>query len=389
MHVLVLSDTFPNALEPWRGPYNRRQIECLARLCRVTVVNPFPWTLPLRKAAYRALTKKRDDVMAPVPIYHPVFRYTPVAGRAATWRGVAAAARAAIQDHGLGPFDVVLATFVYPHGRSALALAPELGVPYVIKARGSDLHALPARGRRRKRTAEAVRGAAAVVCVSSNLARIAADLGADEDRTHVLPNGVDAERFRLMPREEARRRLGLPADRPTVLFVGSLLPVKGIDVLLDAAEQLFAQSEDACLLIAGEGAQRGLVDKRKAALGCRLLTLGHVERDSVPLWMNAADVLVLPSRNEGCPNVVLEALACGTPVVASRVGAVPDLLDAACGAIVRPGQTEELARALAMALREDWDRTAIRRRAEGRTWADNARTLFGILRTAVKNAQRS
>ena len=145
---------------------------------------------------------------------------------------------------------------------------------------------------------------------------------------------------------------------------------------------LFAQTQ---LLIAGEGPERSWLVPRAGDEGLRgsVKLLGGVSREKVALLMNAADVLALPSRNEGCPNVVLEALSCGTPVVASRVGAAPDLLDESCGIIVPPEDSPEFYAAMEQALAKTWDRAAIRRRVEGMSWEANAKALYEILAKAV------
>jgi len=278
-------------------------------------------------------------------------------------------------------FDVVLATFAYPHGLAARRLARALGIPYVIKARGSDLHALPASGLRRDLAAEAVRHADAVVAVSRNLADIALALGAAAEKVHVLHNGIDLGQFHIRERSESQHALGLPLQGPVALFVGNLLPVKGLDILLHALSRL----KTGMLYIAGEGPLRGALLRQVAtlSLGERVRFLGTVGRADLVIWMNAADVLVLPSRNEGCPNVVLEAMACGTPVVASRVGAVPDLLHADCGRTVEPRNPEALAEALHAAWARTWDRVAIRRRVDGLSWERSAERLFDILRAVT------
>ena len=330
-------------------------------------------------------------------IHHPVFWYLPVLGRGSLWRGVASAAERALKREPEARWDVILATFAYPHGLAAKRLAERRGVPYLIKARGTDLHSLPAlsavegpaSGARRDLTAEAVRGAAGIVAVSRNLADIALQLGAKPDGVHVLTNGIDARSFQVLDRASARRELGLSESVKYVLFVGNLLPVKGIDVLTEAFvamrarnPSLFAQTQ---LLIAGDGPKRGWVVRRMAeeGLGGSVKLLGHVGREKVARLMNAADVLALPSRNEGCPNVVLEALCCGTPVVAARVGAVPDLLDESCGIIAPPEDSPKFYLALEQALTKQWDRAALRRRVEGMSWEANAQALYEILMKAV------
>lgn len=393
MRCLVLSDTFPSRIAPWRGPYNRRQIECLAQLCNVTVINPIPWPRLLADRRARGLTRGPDTLLHGIPILHPAFYYLPVLGRSRTWRGILSAAQHALKQLHHPSFDVILATFAYPHGLAAMHLARTMRIPYVIKARGSDLHALPPAGTRRAHVAEVLRSADAVVAVSSTLAHTAAQLGANPDTLHVLNNGVDADRFTIIPRDAARRQLGLPLQPRIALFVGSLLPVKGIDLLLDTLAPtgpLDLASENALLVLAGAGPLRKMVEAhtRRHGLRDRLRLLGHVARRDLALWLNAADVLVLPSRNEGCPNVVLEALACGTPVVASKVGAVPDLIDETSGIMVPPGDVNALADGLRKTWQREWQRPALRSRVEKRSWQRNAHTLHGILQKAVVDATR-
>jgi len=388
MNCLVIADAFPSPREPWRGPYNRRQVEGLATLCKVLVVNPLPWTWLLKRRGHSDCAAGAGPVAGVAMQLHPVFLHLPLVGRSLAWRSVLAATERALREADPPAIDVVLATFAYPHGLAARQLAKRLGVPYAIKVRGSDLHSLPPAGKRRHLTAQALRGAAAVVAVSRSLARIACELGADAESVHVLPNGVDTEGFPLIDRTDARCRLGLSEDGGLVLFVGNLVPVKGLDVLLEAL-RLDARSGGAAqqysVAIAGSGPLRRWLARRIAAggLGGRVRVLGELGRQEVALWMNAADALVLPSRNEGCPNVVLEALSCGTPVVASRVGAVPELINGTCGIQVEPGDAEGLATGLRSCLSGGWDRQAIRLRVKDMSWQANAEKLFSILRNIV------
>jgi glycosyltransferase involved in cell wall biosynthesis len=361
----------------------------------VTVVDPVPWHKVLPGRPWHGLSSGPDNVLDGIELYHPTLWYVPIVGRGFTWWGVYQAARRVLRSLASERYDVVLATFGCPHGYAAMRLAAEMGIPYVVKVRGSDLHTVPRSSAQGRQTAEALRRAAAVVAVSGNLAAIALEAGAPPKRVHVLSNGVDVEAFPLVPREEARKILGLAKGTgQIVLFVGNLLPVKGVDVLLQALcpEGATPDAGDRPMaVLAGDGPIAAWAARQAArgGLGDRVRFLGQTPRRAVSLWMNAADVLVLPSRNEGCPNVVLEALSSGTPVVASRVGAVPDLVDETCGLIVEPGDPTALSGAIRAALSRDWDRAALRRRVEGMTWEANAERLYEILAAAVSRGEHA
>ena len=381
MRCLVLADTFPNRVEPWRGPYHRYQFGELARLCRLEVIAPVRWPRLIRNRKLRRLCGETDTSLPGVLMRHPVLWYVPVLGRAFNWHGVLRAARRSLSGALEDRPDLVVATFAYPHGLAARELAAELGVPYVIKARGTDLHSLPSRGLRRRHTARALEGAAAIVPVSSSLKEIAIELGADPSRIHVLPNGIDSGRFPMIPRAAARRELDLPATGKILAYVGALRHVKGPDLLVDAIEILKHSRPDFLAVVAGTGPRHRAIKRRinRRGLQDRIRLAGRLSPEKVASLMNAADALVLPSRNEGCPNAVLEALSCGTPVIAARVGAVPDLLDDTCGLQVEPDHSLKLARAIQAGLEKDWDRTAIRGRVEKRSWQKNAEQLHQIL----------
>jgi len=385
---LVVSHVFPNRLDPWRGPYNRQQVAQLARLCEVRVVNPVPWTQAVRRPSLlRVVGGGGGGLLEGVSLAHPLHCYAPGVGRGLmAWALLRLLRRAARKPGGVP--DVVYSTWAFPHGHAAVRLGRELGAASVVELRGSDVNDLPARGALRRLTATALRGADAVVAVSAELAGKAVQLGSAPQRTHVVRNGVDRSRFRPAERGAARAELGLDGDEPLVVFAGNLLEVKRPDVLLEAFARLRAPAR---LAVLGSGPLLGRLRRTAGGLGAaeRVRFVGHVPYPEMPTWMNAADVLCLPSRSEGCPTVVLEALACGTPVVASEVGAVRELLGQEGGLTVPPGDAGALAAALDEALGRDWDRDRVCGRVEGLTWADNARRLYAIMCDAVAARRRS
>jgi glycosyltransferase involved in cell wall biosynthesis len=164
----------------------------------------------------------------------------------------------------------------------------------------------------------------------------------------LIYNGVDAAVFRPGCKNEAREKLGMTGDSPLLLFVGNLFPVKGPDVLLSAFATLIAEGVSARLAIIGQGHLRGTLERQAADLGIeqRISFIGSLPQEQLARWYRAADLLVLPSRSEGVPNVLLEASACGCPWVASDVGGVPEVAHFGHSRPVPPEKPEELARGI-------------------------------------------
>lgn len=196
--------------------------------------------------------------------------------------------------------------------------------PVVLTVRGSDIHQLGA-GQAGALHGWICRRMGAVVAVSQDIAGRLHQAGVPAERVHLVYNGVDS-RFAPGDRQQARRELGLPSQACVALFVGLLVPVKGLDVLLESVRR--CRAADLLCVVVGGGPLRDELEHEVAADGLqeRVRFAGQQPSHRIPTWMHAADLLVLPSRSEGRPNVVLEAQACGLPVVATRVGGTPELV---------------------------------------------------------------
>jgi glycosyltransferase involved in cell wall biosynthesis len=282
---------------------------------------------------------------------------------------------------------VVFATWAYPDGWAAVRLARRAGLPVVLKVHGSDVLQLDQYPGRRLRTAEALRAVDRVVVVSRDLAEKVIELGADPVRVHLVYNGVDAEKFHPGDRAEARRRLGLDPARPVVLYVGNLYPVKGPDVLIEACGRLAAGGTEFDLHVIGQGTLQKSLEARTGALGLATRSLFHgpLPHERLPDWFRAANLLVLPSRSEGVPNVLLEASACGTPYVATAVGGVPEIAHLGRSLLVPPENPARLADGIRDVLARPPAASA--GEAAGRTHADAARELAAVL-AAARHAVR-
>jgi glycosyltransferase involved in cell wall biosynthesis len=319
-----------------------------------------------------------------VSVEHPRYLYMP--GGLRGWYGrfyrwsVGRAFRRAVAS--FRP-DLVYTTWAYPDGWATIGLARRAGLPVVLKVHGSDVLQVDEYPARRRGTAEALRRADRVVAVSRDLARRVIDLGADPSRVHVVYNGVDEQVFHPGGRGPARARLGLDPRRPLLLYVGNLLPVKGPDVLIEACARLTAGGRDFDLHVIGRGPSREPLGRQAAESGIhgRVHFHGVVAHDGLPDWFRAADFLVLPSRSEGVPNVLLEASACGTPFVASDVGGVPEVAHMGASRLVPPGDALRLSEAIDQMLSGAPVHPAAKR--VGRSHADAAGELAGVFEAAL------
>jgi teichuronic acid biosynthesis glycosyltransferase TuaC len=257
---------------------------------------------------------------------------------------------------------------------AAALLGRLLGVPVVLTLRGLEVR-LEGDRLRRPQLAWALRAADRVIAVSEDLADLAVRLGLPRARVRVIGNGVDPDLFRPLDRAACRRELGLPPAGPYLLTVGTLSERKGAHLVLDAMALLAGRLPGLCYLLVGgagaEGAEGAALARRAARLGLagRVVFAGPRPPAELPAWYGAADLFVLPSALEGCPNSVLEALACGTPVAATPVGSVPRLLaDPAAGVIVPRRDAGSVAAAIELALARPWDRARVSAPVRARSW---------------------
>lgn len=382
MKVLILTNLFPTPWDPLRGAFNRQQFERLGQLHEVDVLTAidFRERLGERKGEVNASNLRTD---------YFVFVFLPRIGRslhAFCWllsllwqRG-----RQIRQAH----YDCMLVSWAYPDGAAVGWLARWLHIPYVVKVHGSDLNVQANHLLQRPQIRSALKGAASVVAVSRALAIKAIGLGTRPANVHVLYNGVDASIFRPETRAASRAKLGLSTYSPLLLYVGNLKPSKGCLDLLEAFPALLAKQPLARLIYVGAGPARTPLLERAKALGCldHVELAGAVAHDELGDWFRSADLLCLPSHNEGVPNVVLEAMACGTPVVATHVGGIPEVVPHYAGILVPPRVRLALSTALIDASARRWNHKRIAAHARGFRWEDNIRQLDAILHAAVESS---
>jgi glycosyltransferase involved in cell wall biosynthesis len=370
IRVALITPLWPQPGAPYAGkPVYETALE-LSRNCSVEVLCPvarYPrlkWLEP-RNYAYHRL----DGATGPpgLATHYREYFMLPWVGR--YWNGWGTLRAVEKDIHRIRP-DILLSYWLYPTAWAAVRLGRRLGIPVLVGSRGSDLHRIPD-ARVRRQTAWTVRNADAVLTVTHDLAERARALGAPANRIHVIANGCDRTLYRPQPKAEARRALGLDANATLLLQVGHLIESKGVFDLWAAFAKIAPARSGLTLALVGEGPGESMLRNiaAKSGLAGRLLLPGPQKPVHVAQWMNAADLVCLASHGEGCPNVVVEALACGRPVVGCNVGGIPDLVDGECGRLVPPKSPEALAMALEEALAHEWDPGAISRR-HSRSWRD-------------------
>ncbi len=385
MKILCITNIFPDVSRPGRAPYTRLQLVHLAASHEVRVIAPVAWPHYAALRLRGARPAPTEDCRAVMTVHYPCYYFTPKILRdrygafyrksiEGLYRRLVAAGRP----------DVVYATWAFPDCWAAAQLAGRDGIPVAMRVHGSDIHQYFAYPDRKRLIVEALRRASAVVSVSGELRDVMAAAGVDARKIHVLYNGLDRGVFRPMDRLAARREVGLDSPCPVILYAGNFERVKGVDLLIEAFGRTAAAAE---LHIVGDGPEgkrlAGLA--RRLPAGKRVRFHPRVDHRLLGAWFNAADVVCLPSLAEGMPNVVFEALACRTPVVAADTGVVPEAVSKGSGILFRRGDAVALAAALEEALGRPWDRQRIE--CPAGSWEDNARALGALLERAALSSE--
>lgn len=386
MRIGVVTPLFPTSEEPYRGAAIWNTLRALKAYADISVYCVHPRYPPfVRPRSFRYQAQSADTFQYGLPAQMVSYFAVPWATRMWNTHSIRPSLKFGLKS-GLkstssgASLDLLLCYWIGPESCAAVRLGQELGVPVVLGARGTDLAKRSKNLVVRKQVCRAIQQAEAVLCVSGDLAREAEAMGAVSDRVFTIPNGVDRTVFDCNGANAARERLRISAECRLAVFVGWLSKLKGVSQLVQALSMVNQRDSGRWrLAVIGEGYLRNAVSRQVAQLGLtgQVFLLGPKRQAEVADWLKAADVLCLPSETEGCPNVVLEALSVGTPVLATAVGGIPELVNDDCSILIHTREPEEIAQGLRSIAARTWDRPAIARTC-GRGWDQVAKETYRV-----------
>lgn len=368
--LLIISNGFPNRDDSYIGGiFVKEQVRYLKNFFKnVSVISPVAYGMGILRS-----TSSTDYAYEGIKVFFPRYLNVPLFyshGRS-FWVSLEMKAILSVIERENIPFDVIHAHMTWPSGAVAAKLKKRFDVPLVITEHTSATFYDAAKTKDScwKRTFKA---ADAIVRVKEGDNSLFEELGVSLKKVNAIPNGFDHEKFYPIPSHDCRKKLNLPEDRKIVLNVGNLYdPVKGHRIFIKAISQVVESREDVLGIIVGSGKLEAEILEyiKELHLGDHVRLVGSKPHDQIPFWINACDVFVLPSLNEGNPTVMFEVLGCGKPFVGTKVGGVPEvIISEDYGLLVEPGDPDALAEQIILALKKEWDREAILKYSNRYNW---------------------
>jgi teichuronic acid biosynthesis glycosyltransferase TuaC len=390
LRILTFTALYPNKINPLQGIFIHQRVKHLARRLgnSVEVIAPvpyFPFWLPVPRWRQFSQIPRQEEIDG-LRIHHP--RYPLLPGISMPAHGMLmylASLTLARRLHREKTFDCIDAHFVYPDGFAAVRLGKHLSLPVVVSARGTDINLYSSFRLIRQMLRWTLTNASGAIAVSADLKNKMIALGIPKAKIQVISNGVDTGRFHQLDAKTARKQLQLTKEHLIAVYFGSLIESKGHHLLIAAVAKLAARFPKLRLYVLGEGVYRAKLEElvREKQLQDKVLLLGNRPNEELSLWFNAADMSCLMSSREGWPNVVSEALACGTPVLASRTGGVPEIITSPDLGILVEQDVDSVAAGLEQALTKSWNREEISRRSRLRSWDAVAAEVEAFLQSTI------
>ena len=399
MKVLSFSTLWPNHRQPLHGLFVRERVKVLAKRCELKVTAPVPWFLPIKclgEKYYNYSQVQKYENHDGLEVFHPRYLVLPKIWKVVDGFLMYYSLHSVMKrNYQQFQFDLLDAHWAFPDGYAAGRIANELGIPYTVTVRGSDMTVFAREKFRGNLIRRTLHRAGQVICVARSLQEEVLKLGIPRELTTVLENGVDPQKFHRIPKLEARHRLQISQEARIILGIGHLSERKGFHFLIQAVNELRSVPKNfppVQLIIVGEAlpwdpSYKQQLERQIAEhhLQDIVWLVGSKPPEELKYWYSAADIFCLVSSREGCPNVVLESLACGTPVVATAVSGTPDILSEPTLGILVEQNVNSIRQGVEQALKYTWiHETIVKYAHEHYSWeatADKTLHIFESLLT--------
>jgi glycosyltransferase involved in cell wall biosynthesis len=392
--LLVISSRYPHKYDSFKSIFIYSQIEELRKdLEKVMIIATTPYTPKFYKKWKEA--KRKADSLAENYYYDNVEVYftknivAPINSlkKLRGFQGLRTSLKI-LKKTKFKP-ELIHAHFTWPSGYVAMKLKEELGIPYLITSHGYDAYELPFRNKFYFNIVkEVLDNANQIITVSNNNQNVMVKkLNVPPEKITVIPNGYDPKSFRPLDKNIMRKKLSLPFDKKIVLSVGNLAPIKGQIHFVKAAKEIINKRKDTLFILIGDGPERENLNKeiKKLNLKDNFILPGAKPYNEIPSWINACDIFVIPSLNEAGPAVLLEALACGKPVIGTEVGIIPEIIPKDnLGLVVPTADANALADGILKMLDTGWDDKYIQDCVKKYTWENVAEKIVSIYSEILK-----
>lgn len=393
MKILTFSTLYPNSLSPRHGIFVETRLRHLLsdfESISAKVVAPVPW-FPFRSERFGSYSKfariPKSETHNGLDVLHPRYLQLPKIGMTSAPRLLALACLPVLKkiiDDGFD-FDLIDAHYYFPDGVAASYLGKSLNKPVVVTARGTDINLIPDFATPRRMILRTANDIAASIVVSQGLKEQMVALGVLPEKIHVLRNGVDANRFKPVNREKVKRQLGW--KHKTLISVGNLVDLKGHHLVIDAMREL----SEFRLVIIGSGQEEQNLRQRcqAATVADRVEFISNIPQEKLRNYYGAADALILASSREGWPNVLLESMACGTPVIATKVGGTSEIVQSRnAGVLLRDRSPAAIAEGVVDLFSNYPEHTSTRHYAEQFDWYDTSEKQVRLFRNILATNQK-
>jgi glycosyltransferase involved in cell wall biosynthesis len=378
--IIVITNLFPNPCEPFRSSFNEKQIITLSEKSKLEVIAPISW---MTKRLFRKQGKlseiKKCKKWKNIPVSYPSYYHVPglFRGLNGLFMFLSIFRNFLKTDH--KQCTVLFGTWLFPDGFSTVLLSKIFKKDVLLKVHGSDVELLAKNRLRRYFSVWAANNANAIIAVSDYLKMELVKYGVAENKIHTIYNGTDKDVFYVnSDKKHTDKNL---VKKNIGVYVGNLKKEKGVFDFIKSVSPEFCVENNLEIRVIGDGQLRKQLEEyvNNEKLASYITFLGRMPQHDIADILRQASFLCLPSYHEGLPNVLVESISCGTPVIASNVGGIPEIINHENGVLVKPGQMAEISKAISTVVNKEWQREVVSKSINISTWTDNATEIHNLI----------